>query len=105
VARSGKTPREERRKQIRQMMLDYATEGQVSDRLLANALEVLKLRPAELRGETHKRDELLQQLFDKRLPLGEFVERWNVPAQRALRSSRLLLHGFLRDRGARISES
>ncbi|MEK7992965.1 MAG: SUMF1/EgtB/PvdO family nonheme iron enzyme [Planctomycetota bacterium] len=80
VAGSGKMPREERRKQIRQIMLDYAREGQISDRLLSQALEVLKLRPDELRGEPRKRDDLLTQLFDKRLPLGEFVDQWNVLA-------------------------
>jgi formylglycine-generating enzyme required for sulfatase activity len=76
IARSGRTPREERRKQIRQMLLNYARKSQISDRLLAQALEVLKLRPDELSGEARRRDELLQQLFDRRLPLGEFVDHW-----------------------------
>ncbi len=33
------------------MMLDYAREGQISDRLLSEALSVLKLRQDELHGE------------------------------------------------------
>ncbi len=80
VARSGRVPREERRKQIRQMMLDYAREGQISDRLLSQALEVLNLRPNEQSGEQRKRDDLLRQLFDKRLVLGEFSYHWYTRA-------------------------
>ena len=54
VARSGRTPREERRKQIRQMLLDYAGEGLIPDRLLPQALEVRRyavgrgIRPRQL---------------------------------------------------------
>jgi len=76
IARSGKTPREERRKQIRQMLLDYARDGHISDRLLSQALEVLKLRPEELSSDARRRDDLLKQLFDRRLLLGEFVDQW-----------------------------
>jgi hypothetical protein len=76
VARSGKTPRQERRKQMRQMMLDYAREGQISDRLLTAALSVLNLGREELQGEAGRRDDLLTQLWAKRLPLGEFIEDW-----------------------------
>jgi formylglycine-generating enzyme required for sulfatase activity len=79
VARSGRMPREERRKQIRQMMLDYAREGQISDSLLSEALKVLKLRPDELHGEPRRRDDLLRRLLDRRLPLGEFMDEWYAP--------------------------
>jgi formylglycine-generating enzyme required for sulfatase activity len=76
VARSGKTPREERRKQIRAMLLKYAEQHLISDRLLSQALHVLALRPDELQGDLRRCDDLLRQLLDKRLPLGEFIDQW-----------------------------
>ncbi|MCC6862683.1 MAG: SUMF1/EgtB/PvdO family nonheme iron enzyme [Bryobacterales bacterium] len=78
VARSGRTPREERRKEIRAMMLKYAEQRLISDRLLSQALHVLALRPDELHGDERKRDDLLQELLHERLPLGEFIDQWNI---------------------------
>ncbi|MBI4874297.1 MAG: SUMF1/EgtB/PvdO family nonheme iron enzyme [Acidobacteria bacterium] len=76
VARSGKTPREERRKQIRLMMLKYAEQHLISDRLLSRALEVLNLKPDELQGDLRKCDDLLRRLLKEQLPLGEFIDQW-----------------------------
>jgi hypothetical protein len=59
------------------MMLDYAQQGQISNGLLAQALQAIALKPEELRDVMHQSAELLQQLFNKKLSLGDFVEQWN----------------------------
>jgi formylglycine-generating enzyme required for sulfatase activity len=73
-----RAPREDQRKQIRQMLLDYARDGRISDRVLKQALEVLKRKPEEAEGDLGRSYELLRELFEKRLELGDFVEAWNL---------------------------
>ena len=75
-----RAPREEPRQQIRQMLLDYARDGRISDRVLKQALEVLRLKPEGAEGDLGKSYELLRELFEKRLELGDFVEAWNLAA-------------------------
>ncbi len=79
-AGAEKAPQEEPRKQIRQMLLDYARNSLISDRVLKQALEVLKLEPEEAQGNLGKRYELLHELLEKRLELGDFIDAWNLPA-------------------------
>jgi len=77
---AGRPLRDDRRTQIRKRLLDYARRNLISDRLLTQALDVLKLRPDQLHAELQKRNELLQQLADQQLTLGDFIDEWNLPA-------------------------
>ena len=76
VARSGKMPREERCKQIRSMLLDYAREEKIPNLVFRQALEVLALPPDELHGNLRKCDDLLRRLLARELGLDLFIVRW-----------------------------
>ncbi|MGQ0572524.1 MAG: caspase family protein [Armatimonadota bacterium] len=85
IAHTGRSPREDRRKQVRELLLGLATQGVLPDRVVAKAMEVNAADPARTAGSARQYSELLDQLVEKRLGLGEFVDRWynviEAPAQ------------------------
>jgi cell division protein FtsB len=76
IARSGKTPREERRKQIREMLGELWTKGILPEDILDKARKVSVLNPEQISGELRAYDDLLGQLIQKKVEVGEFISKW-----------------------------
>jgi predicted metallopeptidase len=77
IARSGKTPREERRKHIREILFDLAKKGLLPDDILDKARQVIALEPDQISEEDLTYDRLLDQLQKKRLEPVEFIREWD----------------------------
>jgi WD40 repeat protein len=85
IAKTGQIPREERRKQIRSLLFELAANNQITENLLNQTLAINARHPTSLSGEARRQAELLDQLYDKRIVFGQFVERWyNVTASPAV---------------------
>jgi hypothetical protein len=82
ISRSGKTPREERRKQIREIIFDLAKKGFLPDDILDKARQVVALEPDRLSEEDRTYDRLLDQLLKKRLEPVEFIRKWDKVRRR-----------------------
>jgi hypothetical protein len=85
IARSGKVPRDERRKQVRSYLLELAAKGHITDLLLEQTQKVNSLAANALSRESQRQADLLDQLLDKKIEIGQFIERWyNVGASPAI---------------------
>lgn len=85
IARTGRMPRDERRKRIRTFLYELAANNQITENLLNQTLEINGQHPGSLSAEARRRAELLDQLFDKKIAFGQFVERWyNVTTSSAI---------------------
>jgi hypothetical protein len=80
IAKSGRMPREERRKRIRAKLMALAANDTVSDRLLAQALELLAKPKATLDAIDAARDALLDRLEAGQVTIGDFTEAWFGPS-------------------------
>jgi len=76
IANSGKVPREDRRKRLREMLLDLAAKGTLPDPILSKAMEVIALNPAQLSGKLKACDALLDQLHRQDIRVGDFIGEW-----------------------------
>jgi len=76
IGRSGKVPRDERRKQILSCLFELAAKGHVTDLLLDQAKKVNSLPAQALSRESQRQTDLLDQLLDKKIEVGQFIERW-----------------------------
>lgn len=76
IARSGKTRRSQRAKQIREMLLDYAFKGFLPDPILSKALQVIDKKEDQLSEEERRYDGLLDELLQKRLEVHKFIDEW-----------------------------
>ena len=76
IARSGKTPREERRKQIREILFDLAQKGFLPDEIFDKARLVISLGPDQLSEKDRTYGRLLDQLLDRKILAGEFISKW-----------------------------
>lgn len=76
LGRTGRVPREERKERMRAYLLDLANKRLISDVLLTKALEIVSTRAVDLSKEARRYDDLLDQLVQKRLEIGEFIEEW-----------------------------
>ena len=76
VAKSGKTPREDRRKALRGKLLALAGEGLIPDEILSSALELAALPATRLDGRQKKLDQLLDDFLEERLAVGNFIAGW-----------------------------
>jgi uncharacterized caspase-like protein len=76
VARTGKAPREERRRALRDRLLELAQNGNLPNRILSTALNVLAQPASDTSAGLRRYNELLDQLMDGRLKLGDFIEEW-----------------------------
>lgn len=76
LARSGRQPREERRRQIRALLLEWAMEGVLPDSLLRTALEIIGQSPEKLSEDLRRYDDLLDQLAEGTIKVGEFIDAW-----------------------------
>jgi len=77
IARSGRTPRKERAKQIREIIFDLAKKGFLPDDILDKARQVISLEPDQLSEEDLTYDKLLDQLLKKRLEPVDFILKWD----------------------------
>jgi hypothetical protein len=85
IARSGKLPREERRKRIRSYLLELAAKGHITDLLLEQTQKVNSPGNSGPSRESQHRADLLDQLLDKKIEIGQFIEKWyNVGASPAI---------------------
>ena len=66
-----------RKRQVRELVLDFGSQGVLLDRLLSQALEVISLRPDESSEAGRNRNRLLDDLLDGRVRVGEFIEQWH----------------------------
>ena len=76
IARSGKIPREERRKEIQKRLYELRAQNIITDLLLEQAQKVNSLAAEALSGESKRQTDLLDQLLDKKIEIGEFIEKW-----------------------------
>jgi uncharacterized RDD family membrane protein YckC len=76
IARSGRTPREDRIKEIRRRLGYLARRQLLPDRILSQAYDVLRLEPDELIGESELYYSLLEELVQEKMTLGEFIGKW-----------------------------
>jgi uncharacterized caspase-like protein len=76
IARTGKSPRAERRNRIRERLLALASEGILPDQVLSPALVLLAMERAALTGRDAPREQLLDHLDQGRLSVGDFVQQW-----------------------------
>jgi formylglycine-generating enzyme required for sulfatase activity len=77
IARSGKTPRKERAKQIREIIFELAKKSFLPDDILDKARQVIALEADQLAEEDRTYDRLLDQLKKNRLEPGEFIRKWD----------------------------
>ena len=83
ISRSGKTPRKDRRREIRKALLDAASGGNLPDFILRQALQVLSLEPGRLTQEQQEYDVLLERFLAGEMVIGEFIDDWyKVEAQK-----------------------
>ncbi|HLJ59940.1 MAG TPA: caspase family protein [bacterium] len=75
VARTGRSPREERRRALRDRLLELAQEGTLPNRILSKALAVLA-QPASDTPEARRYNALLDRLLERGLKVGDFIEEW-----------------------------
>lgn len=85
VAQTGRKPREERRRAVREKLFALADQGLLPDMVLTRALEVSNLSYAETRqGAAAKYDSLLDRVLEDDLRVGRFVDDWlKVPPDEA----------------------
>jgi hypothetical protein len=76
IAKSGASPQQERRSQIRAKLFELADQGLLPDSVLAQALEVLAVRPPELVGALREYDRLLERLSKGEISIGPFIDAW-----------------------------
>ena len=76
IARSGKILREDRRKQIRKILLDLVNQDKLPDQILSKAFHVISLDPSELSGELVNYSDLLDQLLQDRIRVIDFIDKW-----------------------------
>lgn len=76
IARTGKSPRQERRRQIREILLDMANKGILPDRILSKAMDVIAQDPTQLSEKLKSYDALLDRLLQQDLGVGDFLEEW-----------------------------
>jgi len=76
IARTGKSPREERRKAIRRKLLDLEGQDLLPHRVLIEALEFLNRSSSEGSAADRRCDVLLSQLLEGRLLVGDFIGGW-----------------------------
>jgi hypothetical protein len=77
IARSGKIPWQERRRQIREILFDLAKKGMISDDILDKAREVSDLDPTKVSGVLHDYNDVLEELFQGRLEPVAFIRKWD----------------------------
>lgn len=82
IAHTGRAPREERRRQIRELLLQLAGQSVLPDRILAKAMEVNAADAEKAGGAAAQYAALLDQLVEKHLAVGEFVDRWYAVIER-----------------------
>ena len=88
IGRSGKVPRDERRKQIHSFLFELAAKGHITDLLLDQAKKVNSLPAQALSRESQRQTDLLDQLLDKKIEVGQFIEKWyNVGSSLAIPSA------------------
>jgi hypothetical protein len=88
IGRSGKVPRDERRKLIYSFLLELTAKGHITDLLLEQAKKVNSLPVRALSRESQRQTDLLDQLLDKKIEIGQFIERWyNVGGSPAIPST------------------
>jgi WD40 repeat protein len=76
IGRSGKVPRDERRKQIYSLLFELTAKGHITDLLLDQAKRVNSLPAQALSRESQRQTDLLDQLLEKKIEVGQFIERW-----------------------------
>lgn len=76
IANTGKSPKEERRRQLRETILQLAGQHLLPDRILRRSLEMLSPNPPVGPDALRRYDALMDGLHQKKLPLGDFIERW-----------------------------
>ncbi|MDM8537358.1 SUMF1/EgtB/PvdO family nonheme iron enzyme [Desulfobacterales bacterium HSG17] len=76
IAHIGRTPAEDRRKQIRRIILDLAHKEMIPDIVLFKALSVVGLKVNEMSDVQVLYNELLDQLLDERLKAEDFILQW-----------------------------
>jgi len=76
VARTGRSPREERRKALRDRLLDLAHQGSLPNRILSKALDVIAQPSTDTSDALRRYNALLDQLLQDRLKIGDFIEEW-----------------------------
>ena len=77
VAKTGRKPREERRRAIRERLFALADAGTLPDMVLTKALEVSGLSYQETRqGAAARYDQLLDRLLADDVTVGQFVNDW-----------------------------
>ena len=78
IAKSGKTPRGDRRIKIRKILMEWANDERIPDSILTEALSVIKLPTDQLSELQKAYDELMDKLLQGKLRPGEFVEEWTM---------------------------
>jgi hypothetical protein len=76
IVRTGKAPREERRKAIRRKLLDLEGNDLLPHRVLVEALEFLNRTSSEGSAANRPYDLLLSQLLEGQLRIGDFIGGW-----------------------------
>ncbi|HKX16429.1 MAG TPA: caspase family protein [bacterium] len=76
IANTGKSPKEERRRQLRETILQLAGQHLLPDRILRRSLEMLSPNPPVGPDALRQYDTLMDGLHQKKLLLGDFIERW-----------------------------
>jgi hypothetical protein len=77
IARSGKMPWLDRRRQIREILFDLAGKHMIDDDILDKARKVIDLAPGKLSGELRDYNDVLDQLVHGRLEPIAFVRKWD----------------------------
>jgi len=76
IARTGKSPREDRNKAIRNHITRLADEGILPDSIVVKAFAVVHEAPTEASDSSRRYRELLEKLVQGRLQTGDFIEEW-----------------------------
>lgn len=98
ISRTGRLPREERKDRLRAFLFDLAHKGLISNAVLTYSLELIALKSTELSKQAKRYDDLLDELHQRRLDVGQFLDRWYriesssalTPAEAPVSTSRVI---------------
>ena len=76
LSKSGKSPRTDRRKNIRKILIEWANDERIPDSILSDALSIIKKPLDKLNEIQLTYDRLMDELLKEQYGPGEFVHKW-----------------------------
>ena len=83
IASTGKSPRAQWRRKVRERMLELAEQQLVPDEILLAVLALIEKDPLKLEQADRQKEELVRAFSEDKLAFNQFVQRWYATGGRA----------------------